>query len=67
MTKKIGWRPNTRKHYDPTKPFNPFYPPDDTPPEVLDAFWGDDGEPIKPIERTPDGEAILPWHKKKEK
>jgi len=36
-----GWRPNTKKKYDHDDPhFNPFYPPDDTPKEVLEAFWG---------------------------
>ena len=40
-----GWRPNTGKKYDPNDPhFNPFYPPEDTPLEVLEAFWGKEGD-----------------------
>ena len=37
-----GWRPSgSSKTYDPDDPrFNPFYPPADTPKEVLEAFWG---------------------------
>lgn len=38
-----GWRPNTGRKYNPNHPhFNPFYPPEDTPEEVLKAFWGDE-------------------------
>jgi hypothetical protein len=37
-----GWRP-TRKKHDPNDPrFDPFHPPEDTPKEVLEAFWGED-------------------------
>ena len=64
----VGWRPNPGKKYDPNDPhFNPFYPPYDTPEEVLKAFWGDDDTPVEPPQRTPEGEIILPWLKKKEK
>lgn len=43
-----GYRP-TRKKYDHNDPhFNPFHPPEGTPPEVLEAFWGD-VEDIKEI------------------
>ena len=37
------WRPTgSRKKYDPNDPhFNPMHPPDDTPKEVLEDFWGE--------------------------
>ena len=42
MGRYDGYRPTTKK-YDPDDPhFNPFHPPQDTPPEVLKAFWGEE-------------------------
>ena len=43
MSKKIGWRPTTRE-YDPNdkRPIDLLHPPNNTPPEVIEALWGGD-------------------------
>jgi len=61
-----GWRPTTKK-YNPNDPhFDPMHPPEDTPKEVLEDFWGESADPneiIEPPKRDERGMIILPWKK----